>query len=422
MSKTLLVWILALVLPVMVWGARIDELQSQISDKNAMIQALEEEIARLQGDIEKTEKEAGSLQNQIKIISATISKLSKDISVTQRKIEAAELNLEKLGIEIGAKVVSIGELGGNLAELLRNLNELESQSLIEVMLAKSSISEFFQDLDHIEDLSARMRTQLLEFKEAKKNLEGQKTAEEKVRQELNDLGLELKARRAIEQSEKKEKDSLLSATKNRERNYQQLLSEREAQKEALETEIRSIEEELRVAIDPSSLPRTGSGVLSWPLDKVFITQYFGNTAFATQNPQIYNGGGHNGIDLRASIGTPVKASLAGVVQATGNTDLQRGCYSYGKWVLIGHSNGLSTLYAHLSYISVKAGDAVGLRQVIGFSGNTGYSTGPHLHLTVLATQGVRIVRLGDIRAKTKCANMEIPVASFNSYLNPLSYL
>ena len=86
-----------------------------------------------------------------------------------------------------------------------------------------------------------------------------------------------------------------------------------------------------------------------------------------------------------------------MIVGTGNTDEPRGCYSYGKWILIKHENGLSTLYAHLSLIKVNAGETVNTGDIIGYSGNTGYSTGPHLHLTVYATQGVKIVRLGDIK-------------------------
>src|SRR5205814_429469 len=104
------------------------------------------------------------------------------------------------------------------------------------------------------------------------------------------------------------------------------------------------------------------------VDSVRITQNFGNTSFATQNPQIYNGHGHNGIDLAASPGTKLKSAATGVVLGTGNTDLTCSGASYGKWVLIKHTNGLATLYAHLSVISVSTGDSVARGQAIGYSG------------------------------------------------------
>src|SRR4029077_4252980 len=115
------------------------------------------------------------------------------------------------------------------------------------------------------------------------------------------------------------------------------------------------------AINPSQITPAGQGVLNWPLDNIIITQYFGNTPFAASGA--YNGKGHNGIDLGASIGTPVHAALSGTVLGTGNTDSVRGCYSFGKWVMIKHSNGLNTMYAHLSQINVSTGQAVSTGQV-----------------------------------------------------------
>lgn len=82
---------------------------------------------------------------------------------------------------------------------------------------------------------------------------------------------------------------------------------------------------------------------------------------------------HSGVDLGARYGTPVKASNGGLV-------IFSGWYSgYGKTVIISHSNGKSTLYAHLERTSVSAGQKIYQSQIIGYIGSTGYSTGPHLH-------------------------------------------
>ena len=222
---------------------------------------------------------------------------------------------------------------------------------------------------------------------------------------------------------------------------QALLNKRKVAREQFENEMLELESKLRIAIDPNSIPPFVKGILLWPFDKNklqrcktynkslgninCITQYFGNTPFATKNPQIYNGRGHNGIDFRSSVGTKIKVALSGTVVETGNTDLQKGCYSYGKWILVKHNNGLSTLYAHLSQISVKSGQKVTTGDVIAFSGGapgsfgSGFSTGPHLHLTVYASQGVKVKQFTKSRG---CKNVRIPIASLNAYLNPLSYL
>jgi murein DD-endopeptidase MepM/ murein hydrolase activator NlpD len=182
----------------------------------------------------------------------------------------------------------------------------------------------------------------------------------------------------------------------------------------------SYESKLRYVLDRTKIPAAGKGILSWPLDKVRITQKFGSTAFARGGA--YGGKGHNGVDFQAAIGTPVKAALSGTVLVTGNTDVARACYSYGKYVLLRHPNGLTTLYAHLSSIAVSSGQSVGTGDVIGYSGNTGYSTGPHLHFTVYASDAVKVVRMGDVRSSSPCKNVAVPVSAWTGYLNPLEYL
>lgn len=149
-----------------------------------------------------------------------------------------------------------------------------------------------------------------------------------------------------------------------------------------------------------------------------MTQYFGNTSFS-QRTNAYNGNGHNGVDFRANTGDQVYASANGTVTDTGNTDAVPGCYSYGKWVLIEHDNGLSTMYAHLSLIKAQEGDTVSRGEVIGYTGNTGYSTGPHLHFTVYATEGVQVVQYDD---SINCQSAVIPIADLDAYLDPLNYL
>ena len=85
---------------------------------------------------------------------------------------------------------------------------------------------------------------------------------------------------------------------------------------------------------------------------------------------------HTGIDLRAPIGTPVVAAMDGVVSVVGENR------TYGRYIIITHPNGYKTFYAHLNSVSVRRGDRVQQGRRIGESGNTGRSTGPHLHFSV----------------------------------------
>ena len=82
---------------------------------------------------------------------------------------------------------------------------------------------------------------------------------------------------------------------------------------------------------------------------------------------------HTGLDFRAAMGDPVRATANGKVVSAGWSG------GYGRMVEIDHGNGLSTRYGHLSEIGVKVGDPIKIGQVIGEVGSTGRSTGPHLH-------------------------------------------
>jgi len=120
-----------------------------------------------------------------------------------------------------------------------------------------------------------------------------------------------------------------------------------------------------------------------------------------------------------------KSVYSGIVEGTGNTDEQRGCGSYGRWILVKHGNGLTSVYAHLSASIVKTGQIVSSGEVIGYSGGTpgvfgsGYSTGPHLHLGLFASQGVSIRQFTQSRG---CQQVFVPIADVKAYLDPLAYL
>lgn len=126
---------------------------------------------------------------------------------------------------------------------------------------------------------------------------------------------------------------------------------------------------------PATCPGTGegpegSGVFIWPSQY----QALSGTDFKE---------GHPGIDLNAPAGSPVFAADAGLVIFAGWT----GGVGYGNTILIDHGNGYKTLYAHLSQVSTFCGAKVEAAKLIGLSGNTGNSSGPHLHFEVRVPGG-----------------------------------
>ncbi|WP_290704591.1 peptidoglycan DD-metalloendopeptidase family protein [Amphritea sp.] len=87
---------------------------------------------------------------------------------------------------------------------------------------------------------------------------------------------------------------------------------------------------------------------------------------------------HNGIDFKAKVGTPVYATADGAVEYAGFNKAS----GFGNLIIIQHGLGFKTYYAHLSKLKIKSGSYVSKGQLIGLSGNTGASTGPHLHYEV----------------------------------------
>lgn len=396
-------------------ASTLNELKNQLSDKGREIEQLEKEIASYQKELENNSKQASTLKSKIKDLEITGKKLTADIKLTQKQIDSARLNIQKLDIQIKDKNENIAGKKGYLKEFVSVMNISENLSAVEMSLSEGDWSEFFADIERNNDFQEELNSNLEDLRTAKTDLEEKKKEKEKYKKSMENMKIKYSDQKQLVDINKKSNDELLKETQNKEATYKKLLAEKLAKKEAFEKEIDDLEEKIRLEIDPNSIPRPGK-VLFWPLDKVFITQKFGYTS---DSKRLYKTGTHNGVDFRASVGTPVKSALSGVVVGTGNTDAIKGCYSFGKWILIKHYNGLSTIYAHLSLVKVAEGATVNTGDIIGYSGNTGYSTGPHLHLTVYATQGVQIKKFDD---SVNCKNARIPIAAKNAYLDPLDYL
>ena len=403
-------------------AARAEEeldLRSQIEAKNQEIKRLEDEASRYRAALGDAERAANTLGAEIARIEATTKRIEADIRVTDAKINRTNLEIKGILREIGETETAIGEDRERLGLLLAALADRERETPLEIFVKHETVSAFFTALDELVGIQQGLAEIIAELRETKKVLGDRKTLGESKRRELAALADELGDQKALQLAERRERANLLAETKSQERRYRELLTEVERRRSALQDEINAAEAKLAPAFDRSLLPAPGAGILGWPLPSpIFITQYFGRTSFARAGG--YNGNGHNGIDLRASVGTPVFASAEGRVRATGDTDVACRRASYGRWVLVDHPSNLSTLYAHLSLVKVAPGDGVNRGEIIGYSGRTGYATGPHLHLSVFARQAVHI---GPLPSKT-CGGriMTLPLSPFGGYLNPLDYL
>lgn len=417
----------------------VEDIRAQIADHNKQIQALEQEIAGYQRELNALGSTKQTLQTSISSLDASRAKLTAQIKATQKKIDNQNLILVDLGSQIADKEESISVEQQALADAIRKISIADDTSIVEQLFSSESLTDAWTAADQMASFNIAIHDHSINLAAIREALVGQELAVSESQKRLGELTSDLSGQRGSLDATKKAKTELLNQTKAQESSYQTLIAQKRAQQKAFESALSSLENSLQIAIDPSKIAAVGKGVLSWPItaatlancqgkqgalgNPFCITQYFGNTPFSTANSQIYNGNGHNAIDIGVPTGTSIVAALNGTVTGTGNTDAIPGCYSYGKWVLLKHANGLSTLYAHLSSISVSPGEAVTTGQIIGYSGMTGYATGPHLHFGVYATQGTQILTLAQFRgATTPCANARMPVAPKEAYLNPMSFL
>lgn len=407
--------------PLATHAAAVSSTQKDIDAKNAEIQVLENEIKQFQGQVNQIQSQANTLQSTLSSIGKDQKRLQTNLSLTAKKAQKTALTIEQNREEIGNLGQDISKNTTALAEMMRALNQNDNQSFMQLLVSNKTISQFMEDVDQVVKVQNNLRKNVSSMQVSKGSLEiAQQSLTDKKKQ-LESLKGELADQKQVVDSQAVEKATLLAQTKNQQSEYQKLVDDRKKQVAALNAEIFNYESQLAFTLNTKALP--GSNALVWPLTDVVLTQKFGKTVDAKR---LYVSGSHSGVDFRAAVGTPVYAAASGTVEGTGNTDTTCPKASFGKWVFIRHNNGLATAYGHLSVIKATEGATVKAGDLIGYSGSTGHVTGPHLHLTVYASNGIddeegaRVAERPSASCKGKVFRM--PVAPTSAYLDPLLYL
>ncbi|MEK9179897.1 MAG: peptidoglycan DD-metalloendopeptidase family protein [Patescibacteria group bacterium] len=394
-------------------GFTREDLLKEIQLRNQQLEELNKNLDTTKQSLQETQAQKRTLQSQLSILNTTLSQLDLNIKSDQVRIEKLGLEISALGYDLHDIETSIEDRRQAIAKIFIEVqqNDYLSGNLLVVFLRSSSLADGFLEMQSLETLQSKLTIDiedLLALRE-RYNLKIAEAGDKKGDLEYNKRNLE--QRKLIAADQKSVRQNLLVQTKSQESTFQKQLAELQALQQQIATEIESLGAILRTQIDPATLPKPESGVLLIPIKgatKSSITQGYGSTSFAQSG---YRGKWHNGVDFRAILGTPVLASEDGVVVAAGDQD--KYCYkgAYGKFIIINHNNNLTTLYAHLSRIIVEKDHDVKRGEVIGYSGSTGYATGPHLHLTVFAQP---TFYMGPSKV---CGPMP-----FGGDLNPLGYL
>ena len=414
----------AILLPMAVFAAtETNDVQNAINEKNRQIQELERQINEYQNQIDSVSTQAQSLNKEVTTLRTSEKVLETSLKSTNTKLEKASYTIEKNINEIQGLSQGIHENRDVIAQSIRQISMNDERSPVELFLQHKTLSNFLQDYQDLSQLQNKLRGTVRTMQDRSVALALAQSDLAIKKKELQSLSGELTDQEKIIASQRKEKDVLLKETKNKESEYQKKVKTLQQQISQITSEIRDYESKLKFSLNTKSLPAPGSQVLAWPVADAVVTQRFGKTV---DSKRLYVSGSHSGVDFRAPVGTAVYAVADGTVEGIGDTDTTCPKASFGKWVFIRHNNGLSTAYGHLSLIKASQGQTVAKGDLIGYSGNSGHTTGPHLHLTVYASNGIdgeEGARVAE-RPSTGCTGKtyRMPLAPTNAYLDPLLYL
>jgi murein DD-endopeptidase MepM/ murein hydrolase activator NlpD len=400
------------------YAATSGDIQNQINEKARQIQALQEEIKKYEQSLDQTSTKARSLQNELNALTTSKKKLETELRLTEVNLSKTSSTIQVISGQIIDTEERIKQDREYLAATIRGIAHEDDTSLIQTFLSTKNLSDVSDYIVAAEKLSEALQGTIKDLYASEEILSNQKTSAETKKAELAKLKTNLSGQQKAIADTAKETNKLLTNTKGEEATYQRILSDKKALMEQFEKELFDYQSNLGITVNAKGFPSAKKGILSWPLKTIRITQQFGKTAFSGR---LYASGTHNGTDFGASDGTAIMASLGGKVRALGNTDLKKNCYSYGKWVLVDHPNGLATLYTHLSSVVVSPGDTVQTGDIIAYSGRTGYVTGPHLHLTLLVSASTEVMQYPPEKA-VNCGGVTIPIAPPTAFLDPMAYL
>ncbi|MGC9603579.1 MAG: peptidoglycan DD-metalloendopeptidase family protein [Minisyncoccia bacterium] len=366
------------------------QLQTLIDQKNAEMQQIQNQRDALQAQLNAISQSKKSLSNEVKSINYKISQLDLQQKANQITVEKLNLEINSMNQNISQAQIDIQKRKTVIAKLFQEMQSQDHQTLLATILESGGLAESVDKTNEISNLQSALLKNISDLRNMQDDLgkkietESQKKAQRQMEQ------VNLASSQYILQDQKNERQDLLSQTQDQEKVYQDQIAKLDEQQSAISKYIEDIEDQLRASFNPNLLPIKRPGVLDFPVSDAVITQYYGPTKFAER---AYRTGFHTGVDFSAVIGTPVFATADGTITRVDNND--RGTsrwnrYQYGRYILIAHTNNLSSLYAHLSRAMVKTGDIVKKGDLIGYSGNSGYATGPHLHFGVYWTPSIQL--------------------------------
>ena len=327
-----------------------------------------ENLAAVQQNIIQEQTKLGKIKNEI-------TDVKDELFETQKNLNLAKEDLQEQAVELYIN----GVMSPSTA-LFIDLNEL-SDFLAALGYASSIVDsayEIVEQLNAFERL-AETQTEFLTIREEERetsitNLQEEEEKKNQISIEAEEFADDVERKKNIVESEKRQVENKKARVLAERQKAQKLLNQANQQLEKLDKEhadLEKLEDAIQADIDRlMSVGGVAPGKLSWPITGSYVSSGYkwrrlgGTTSF------------HGAIDIPSSTGTPIKAAAGGVVIVA------RYYGAAGRTVFIDHGGGMTTLYFHMNEIRTSVGQTVVTGDVIGTVGNTGRSSGPHLHFEV----------------------------------------
>ena len=347
--------------------AKLAAVQAKIAQERAHESALSTQIGGLTTQIQSLETKVGD-------VSSKLSALQADLALHQKRLdklnELYDLQTQRFRYLRREYAISVQRLDQRLVTIYKS----NSPTTVDVLLAARSFQDLLDQLDYLGAIAAQDKEVAAQVGTAKRAVIAARAKTATMRRGVQNEARVIDARaqqQAILRGELlSSRNRLASARAGKSHALVVTKAQEQAEideSEAIQAASAAIAAKLRAASAGDSAPAAtpSAAGLIWPVSGP-ITSPFG-MRWGTLHP---------GIDIGVPTGTPIHAAAAGTVIYCGWEE------GYGNLVVIDHHNGLATAYAHQSRIAVSCGENVEQNEVIGYSGCTGFCTGPHVHFEV----------------------------------------
>ena len=341
--------------------SEVDALKNKVAAATAKKKELKNQLSSLNSDL-------SALEQQIALLDSQIDAQEDEIAAQEELLAQLEQLIADKTIELKDSEEQQARQYDRMKDRVRYMAEHDNTSYLSILLASESFSDFLNRWEIIKQISVRDEELFEELKLIRDKVSAEKDELEAAQAEAQETKAQMEANMAELETQRAAKIKQQEAAQNA-RN-----AANKAYAEIIEKEDDLMEEYKKAAAQLAAQSTYVGGKFMWPLPAAnnVVTCPYG----MRKHPITGKYKLHTGVDLRCSTGTKVYAANAGTVTTSGYSS------AWGNYIIINHGGGYTTLYAHLSRRSVAKGDKVKQGDVIGQSGNTGYSTAPHLHFEI----------------------------------------